>query len=359
MAAPSSGNLRPVRPQVAGDDASSQALSEALGSSLLLVRLLAVILAAAFVFSCVFTVNPSEVAVVLRFGKPVGEGADQIRKQGLHWALPYPIDEIVRIPTGESKTIRTTRAWYAITAEEEAGGITPQGGPQLTPGVDGHVITSDGNILHVRATLRYKITQPVDYAFRFANATNLLRSCLDNSIHWASGRFTADSALYKDRIAFRDAIRRHAVTLVDRLGLGVGIDTLDVEVAAPLYVKTYFDQVIAAEQDRSKRINEAQGEFDRVTREAVGEAQRTRATGQSLSNSLVQAVSADALFFSQQREDYRKNPALFRERLRIAAIGRILTNAQDKFFQPASIGEIRMNLSREPETPRKADPNAR
>ncbi|NDD65231.1 MAG: hypothetical protein EBZ36_14835, partial [Acidobacteria bacterium] len=84
------------------DDASSQALSEALGSSLLIVRLLAVVLAAAFVFSCVFTVNPNEVAVVLRFGKPVGEGSEQILKQGLHWALPYPIDEIVRIPIGES-----------------------------------------------------------------------------------------------------------------------------------------------------------------------------------------------------------------------------------------------------------------
>lgn len=355
MAAPSSGNLRPTNAPVPSDDASSQALNEALGSSLLLVRVLAVVLAAAFVFSCVFTVNPNEVAIVLRFGNPVGQGSEQIKTQGLHWAFPYPIDEIVKIQIGESKVIRATGAWYAISPEDEAAGIMPQPTPSLAPGVDGHVLTSDGNILHVRATLRYKIVNPVAYAFRFSNVTNLLRDTLDNSIHWAAVRFSADAALYKDRVAFRDAIRQRAVDLIERHQVGVSLDTLDVEVAAPAFVKTYFDQVIAAEQDRSRKINEAQGEYDRITREAEGEAKRARDVGLGLSNQLVQAVSADAQFFQQQLVEYRKNPALLRDRLRIAAVSRVLTNAQDKFFQPGRIEELRLNLSREPETPRKRE----
>jgi membrane protease subunit HflK len=349
MPAPNSGNLRPTNSPVPSEDASSQALNEALGSSLLLVRIMALVLAAAFVFSCVFTVNPNEVAIVLRFGKPVGSGSDQVKRQGLHWAFPYPIDEIVRIPIGESKVIRSTTAWYAVSPEEEAAGIIPQGNPSLTPGVDGHVLTSDGNILHVRGTLRYKIVNPVAYAFSFSNVTNLLRSTLDNSIHWAAVRYSADDALYRDRVAFRDSIRQRAVDLIERHQIGVSLDTLDVEVAAPLFVKTYFDAVIAAEQDRSKRINEAQGEYDRVTREADGEAKRARDVGLGLSNSLMQAVSADAQFFEQQLPEFRKNPDLLRERLRIASVGRVLTNAQDKFFQPSGIEELRLNLSREPE----------
>jgi membrane protease subunit HflK len=360
MPAPTSGNLRPTGSPVPTEDASSQALNEALGSSLLLVRVMAVVLAAAFVFSCVFTVNPNEVAVVLRFGKPVGTGSDQVKRQGLHWAFPYPIDEIVRIPIGESKVIRASGAWYAVSPEEEAAGITPQGNPSLTPGVDGHVITSDGNILHVRATLRYKIVNPITYGFSFSNVTNLLRNTLDNSIHWAAVRYTADDALYKERVAFRDSIRQRASELIERHQIGVSLDTLDVEVAAPLFLKTYFDAVTAAEQDRSKRINEAQGEYDRVTREAEGEAKRARDVGLGLSNSLMQAVSADAQFFEQQLPEFRRNPALLRERLRIAAIGRVLTNAQDKFFQPPSVEELRLNLSREPEgNPKRPDQPAR
>ncbi len=220
MSAPTSGNLRPTGNPVPSDDASSQALSEALGSSLLIVRILSGILAAAAVFSCVFTVNPNEVAVVLRFGKVVGEGAEQIKRQGLHWAFPYPIDEIVRIPIGESQVIRSTKAWYAISPEDEAAGVTPPANDRLAPGVDGHVLTSDGNILHVRASLRYRISNPVAHIFQFANATNLLRSTLDNAIQWASVRHTADDALYKKRVQFRDAIRLRVSNLIERQGLG-------------------------------------------------------------------------------------------------------------------------------------------
>ena len=355
MAAPSSGNLKQTNAPVPSDDASSQALNEALGSSLLLIRVLAIVLAGAFIFSCVFTVNPNEVAVVLRFGRPVGEGSDQIKRQGLHWAFPYPIDEIVKVQIGESKVIRATGAWYAISPEDEAVGLQPQANAALTPGVDGHVLTADGNILHVRATLRYKIDNPVAYTFQFSNVTNLLRDTLDNSIHWAAVRYSADAALYKDRVAFRDAIRQRAVDLIQRHQIGVSLDTLDVEVAAPAFVKTYFDQVIAAEQDRSRKINEAQGEYDRITREAEGEAKRARDVGLGMSNQLVQAVSADAQFFQQQLVEYKKNPSLLRERLRIATVGRVLTNAQDKFFQPGRVEELRLNLSREPETPRKRE----
>ena len=135
----------------------------------------------------------------------------------------------------------------------------------------------------------------------------------------------------------------------------MSLDTLDVEVAAPAFVKTYFDQVIAAEQDRSRKINEAQGEYDHITREAEGEAKRARDVGLGMSNQLVQAVSADAQFFQQQLVEYKKNPSLLRERLRIATVGRVLTNAQDKFFQPGRVEELRLNLSREPETPRKRE----
>ena len=350
MAASNSGNLRPTGNPVPSDDASSQALSEALGSSLVIVRILSGILAAAAVFSCVFTVNPNEVAVVLRFGRVVGEGADQIKRQGLHWAFPYPIDEVVRIPIGESKVIRSTSAWFAISPAEEAAGVTPPANPSLAPGVDGHVLTSDGNILHVRASLRYRIANPVAHVFHFAGASNLLRSSLDNAIHWAAVRHTADDALYKRRVQFRDAIRLRVSDLVERQQLGVSIDTLDVEVEAPLYVKEYFKAVISAEQDRSKKINEAQGEYDRITREAVGEARRALDTGLAMSNALVQAVSADAQFFLQQLPEYRDNPRLLRERLRIATIGRVLTNATDKFFQPGRVDELRLNLSREPES---------
>jgi len=213
------------------------------------------------------------------------------------------------------------------------------------------VLTSDGNILHVRATLRYRIEDPLAYIFKFKNATNVLQSVLNNSLHWASVQFTADEALYKERPAFRDAMRGRVLGLVEEMGLGIAVDTLDVEVTAPLYVKDYFDLVISAEQDRSKQINEARGEFDRITREAEGEAQRIISGGMIQSNALVQTAFADAAAFKEQLPFYRENKELFRHRLLVQTVQRVFETAQDKFFMPEGTDELRLNLSREPLIP--------
>src|ERR1019366_2859608 len=87
------------------EDAGAQALDEVLRSSFKVVKILMILLVLVFIGSGMFTVNPNEIAVVLRFGKPVGLAREQLLKPGLHFALPYPIDEIVRLPIGQSITV--------------------------------------------------------------------------------------------------------------------------------------------------------------------------------------------------------------------------------------------------------------
>ena len=133
------------------------------------------VLVIVFIASGVFTVKPNQVAIILRFGKAVGVGSEQLLKPGLHWAWPYPIDEIVPVQVGEAHTITSTAGWYYQAPEEVAVDAPPQAKGQLQPGVDGYTLTGDGNIIHVRATLTYRITDPISYVFNFANATNLTR----------------------------------------------------------------------------------------------------------------------------------------------------------------------------------------
>src|SRR6185369_5824359 len=145
MAAPdfNKTGLRPTTNLVGGsDDTSSQALSEALSSSFMLVRLLIIALLVALAFSCCFQVKQNEVAIVLRLGRPVGDTPEQrLRRPGLHWSLPYPIDEVVKIPLGESSVVRSTIAWYVQSLADEVAGAKPEELDRLTPGRDGHVIT--------------------------------------------------------------------------------------------------------------------------------------------------------------------------------------------------------------------------
>ena len=104
------------------EDAGSRALAEALRSSFVIVKVIMVLLAVLFLGSGLTTVGTQEKAVILRFGRPVGEGEDALLGPGFHWAWPPPIDEVVKIPIGQVQTVQSTIGWYATTAAREACG---------------------------------------------------------------------------------------------------------------------------------------------------------------------------------------------------------------------------------------------
>src|SRR5580692_8572736 len=90
--------LPPASGPPMSEDAGAQALAEAFRSSFFIVRVVMVILVVVFFCSGFFTVGPQERKVILRLGRPVGEGAGALLGPGSHWAFPRPIDEVVRIP---------------------------------------------------------------------------------------------------------------------------------------------------------------------------------------------------------------------------------------------------------------------
>jgi modulator of FtsH protease HflK len=344
-----------------GEDAGSRALSEALSSSFFFVKLLMAILVISFLVSCFVTVKQNEVAVILRFGKPSGGlGGERLLKPGLHFAWPYPIDEVVPIRVGESHTVTSSVGWYATTPEAEAAGMEPPLKGFLAPGVDGYTLTADGNIIHVKATLKYRISDPWRYAFYFANASNLVQNILDNALFYASAHFTADAALYKDFSSFHEAIRERVNQGIAVYQLGITLEPGDVRVSAPLDVRAKFEEVQSAEQERSKNINQAEASANEIVLRAVGEAKARISDGLTASNQMVVAVMADVTYFQDQLPYYQRNPGLFKKRLLTDSLETVMTNVPDKFFLPERADgqkrELRLQLNREPRSPKPSNP---
>src|SRR5439155_150545 len=147
----------------------SQALSDARRCSFGIVKFLMGILVFVFLLSGVFTVGPQERAIILRLGKPVGTGEQALLGPGLHLSWPYPIDDHQKISITGIQKVNSTVGWYVTTPEQELAGTEPFPGPSLNPAADGYGLTADGNIVHTRATLSYRISDPVTYVFNFVN----------------------------------------------------------------------------------------------------------------------------------------------------------------------------------------------
>jgi membrane protease subunit HflK len=334
------------------EDAGSQALSDALRSSFAIVRIIMVILVIVFFASGVFTVPSQEKAIVLRFGKPVGTGEGQLLGPGLHWSFPYPIDEVVRIPISQIQTVRSTTGWYATTPEAELAGTEPEPLPSLNPALDGYTLTKDGNIVHARMTLRYRINAPLNYTLDFVNASNLVQNALNSALIHASAQFTVDEALVSDVAAFRERTVARVRELVEQQGLGISIEEALLESIPPRYVRTAFANVIAADQDRGRTVTEAQAYASRARNTASGDARRILNEGKTEADRLLQSVAADAEYFEDQLPHYRSNPELFLARLQTESLRRILTNANEKILRLDS-GQRSMwlQVNREPVKP--------
>ncbi len=346
---PKEETLAPVRPV---EDSTTMALADALSSSFKIIQGLMIGLVVIFLGSGFFSVEPKEVAVKLRFGKPVGTGEDRILQQGLHWSPPSPIGEIVKIPIGETRSVVATNCWYAVTPEMEISGQLPYATSSLRPGVDGYAITSDENIIHARADAKYLISDPVAFKFDFLDVEDLLRNALNNALLFAAAQTTADDALYRDRVGFKDRVRLRFLSNIQKAQLGIRLQSLDVQTFPPMFVKEAFEQVTQTEQAVSQMRNEAEGDAAQTLRRAQGEAQAIINQGMSRSNLITSRVIADAKVFEQLKPHYEANPQFFRSRLLIERMGRILTQANDTWLlprvAPGQTQELRLQLNREP-----------
>jgi membrane protease subunit HflK len=92
-------------------DAGSQALSEALRSSFAIVKVVMVVLVLVFFASGLFIVGPQERGMVLRLGKPLGQGEKALLGPGLHYSLPYPIDDHIIVSISGLQQVRSTAGW--------------------------------------------------------------------------------------------------------------------------------------------------------------------------------------------------------------------------------------------------------
>ena len=334
-------------------DAGSQALSEALGSSFTIVKIVMWLMVIAFFCSGFFEVGPQEKAVKLRFGKPVGVGEKALLGAGLHWAFPYPIDEVVRIPITQIQTVRSDNGWYFTTPEMElTGGDQGTAGPDLDPRIDSSLLTSDTNIIHARVTLGYHVSDPLRYTFEYSDASNAVQNALDNALLYTAAKFSADDALINEQAQFQDAVQARATALLEDENLGVAVDYCNVESKPPRQLADVFNQVIIARENRSKMISEAVSFANQTTNNAIASAAGIINQAQSSSFNYVTNLIASANQFKDILPYYKQDPSLFVQQTFVQMVGSALTNVQDKWYLPQRADgkprELRLMLNREP-----------
>lgn len=266
--------------QQLGDDAS-RSLADALRISFKVLRVLIFALILLFIFSGFFYVQANEVAVRLRFGAITdnGQGRDFLTADGgPYFRFPAPIDEVIRVPT-TSQTIEVDRAFWYEADSRNPDEPNPRTRQTLSPGRDGSLLTGDGNLVHGRFTITFRV-QPQDAVTFVRNvggdadgeflgdpmrrARQVVMVAAEQAITAAAAEVTALEFLQSAQYTAR--MRQKLVSLLtDEMETGITVESVIANNrVAPPAAQAAFSAVTTAETERQTQVLNA--EQDRVSR---------------------------------------------------------------------------------------------
>jgi membrane protease subunit HflK len=262
-----------------------------------------VLIGLAIVFSAVFTIQPEEVGIVLRFGK-YSRTADP----GLNFKLPMPLEQVLKVPVQ-----RQLKQEFGFQTAE-AGVRTRYSDRDFRS--ESLMLTGDLNVADVEWIAQYRVDDPYKYLFRVRNVTKTFRDMNEAVMRAVVGDRSVDEVITVGRLEIEDDVKLKLQELCNRYETGIVVDQIVLQnVNPPDPVKPSFNEVNQAEQERERSINDARGEYNRVIPRARGEAAQVIEQARGYAIDRVNRAKGDAVLFEEVYAAYRRAPEVTRRRI--------------------------------------------
>jgi modulator of FtsH protease HflK len=266
----------------------------------------------------VYTVEPEQVGIVLRFGQYVREA-----KPGLNFKLPLGIESVIKVPV--ERQLKEEFGFRTV----QAGVRTQYSQSQFDD--ESLMLTGDLNIADVEWVVQYRIVDAYKYLFKVRGVRDTFRAMSEAVVREVVGDRTVNEVLTVGRQEVASLVEQRLQTLCDQYETGLKVEQVVLQnVTPPEKVKPSFNAVNQAQQEKEERINTAQREYNQVIPRAKGQAQQTieEATGYALDR--VNRAKGDAARFDALYEQYRKAPEVTRKRIFLETMGKVLPRAGKK-----------------------------
>ena len=272
-------------------------------------------------YSFFYRVNPDEQGIVLRFGK-----FERWEGPGLHFRLPYPVEEVLTPQVTQQKTI------------EVGSGRTGSRSSSIDSPDSGLMLTGDGSVVDVRFVVFWRVNTEIDkktgqtgveqYLFNIAQPDVTVREVAESAMREVVGQSNLQPLLTGGRQKAQEDVQRLMQSILDSYGAGIKIDQVQLrEVDPPAEVLASFRDVAAAGQDKERFIKEAQTYADQIVPQAKGEADRIIAGAQGFKDQTVAEATGQAARFLKVFEEYNKAKDVTRQRLFLEMQERVLSGA--------------------------------
>lgn len=263
-------------------------------------------------WSCFYTVQEEEQAAIITFGKYT----ETQEASGLHFKLPYPIQEVVIVPAKLTQKIHI--------------GYREQNGQSIPVEEEALMITGDENIVSADAVVEWRVSDLHKYLYNIDEPEHFLRNSAIAAIRSVIGSTRLDYAITEGKTVIQTEVKSRLEELQAQYNTGIYIVDLKFQDIEPPegQVQTAFKEVTNAREEKNTKINQAQMYVNDRLPKARGEAQALIEKAQGEKQSRILNAEGDVSKFNAVYTEYVKSPTVTSNRLTLETLEKILPGAK-------------------------------
>jgi len=253
-----------------------------------------------------FIVQEGQQSVITAFGR-----YSHTVDAGFQWRFPYPFQANETVSVTQLRSVEVGRTTVA----------------QSTGLRDSSMLTQDENIIDIRFTVQYRLSDARAYLFENRNPDEAVVLAAESAVREIVGRSRVDSVLYEQRDAVAADLVKSIQLQLDRLKTGIVITNVNIQnVQVPDQVQAAFDDAVKASADRDRFKNEGDAYASDVIPRAQGAASRLREEADGYRSRVTAQAEGDAERFRSVLTEFQRAPAVTRDRLYIETMQQVYSN---------------------------------
>jgi membrane protease subunit HflK len=273
-----------------------------------------------------FRVNPDELGVVLRFGEYVRQ-----QEQGLHYRLPYPIEEVLLPKVTQQRVTE-----IGLRSSASGRGI-PSGATDVRE--ESLMLTGDENIVDIDFAVFWRISNASDFLFNIQNPENTVREVAESAMREVVGKSRIQPILTEERLKVAQEVQKLVQETLDRYKAGIVVTEVQLlKSDPPAEVIEAFRSVQAARLEKETLQNQASAYANKSVNEAKGEAERILQAAEGYKQQTVAEATGQTSRFNQVYEEYKKAPDVTRQRMFLETMERVM-GGTDKIILDSKGGQ--------------------
>lgn len=281
-----------------------------------MLGLLGAALAALWLGSGFYRIEPSQHAVVLTFG----DWTDTKTQPGLGWRAPWPIQDIQKVDV--SVTRRLALGQQASGGEGDGESL---------------MLTGDENIIDIDFVVLWRVADAGKYLFKIRDPETTLRKVAESAMREIIGRTEIQKALTEGRGDIETRTKELMQKILDEYQAGMIVSSVQLQkVAPPEPVVDAFDDVQRARSDKERARNEAETYANDVVPKARGEAQKKIQDAEAYKKSVLSKAQGEAQRFLSVLAAYREAKDVTQKRLYLETMEEILKNTRKVIASPGA-----------------------